>query len=63
MRETAGKKNNPHIYDVNDPWSVFSAMYYKRVKVYRQGGFKIHGSGKIAEEKDEFPRGKCFINV
>ena len=61
MRETKGKKNNPHIYDIHDPWSVFTAMYYKRAKVYRQGGFKIHGNGKVAKEKDEFPRGKCLF--
>src|SRR5210317_2078579 len=62
MRETKGKKNNPHIYDVHDPWSIFTAMYYKRTKVYRQGGFKIHG--KVAEEKPTFPQGKClFLNL
>ena len=43
MRETTGKQNNPHIYDVRDDWSIFTAMYYKRLKVYRAGGFKIHG--------------------
>lgn len=60
MRETKGKKNNPHIYDVHDPWSIFTAMYYKRMKVYRQGGFKIHGNGDI-EEKSDFPQGKCLF--
>ena len=59
MRETKGKKNNPHIYDIQDPWSVFTAMFYKRSKVYRDGGFKIHG--KVAQEKGEFPRGKCLV--
>jgi superfamily II DNA or RNA helicase len=59
MRETKGKKNNPHIYDVHDPWSIFTAMYYKRTKVYRQGGFKIHG--RVAEEKPTFPQGKCLF--
>src|SRR6056300_923813 len=51
MRETAGKQNNPHIYDVRDDWSIFTAMYYKRLKVYRAGGFKIHG--KVPEPVDE----------
>ena len=61
MRETKGKKNSPHIYDIHDPWSVFTAMFYKRSKIYRNGGFKIHG--KIVEEqKDNFPKGKCMIN-
>ena len=60
MRETKGKKNNPHIYDVHDPWSVFTAMYYKRMKVYRQGGFNI--KGRVVEEiKDDFPQGKCLF--
>jgi superfamily II DNA or RNA helicase len=60
MRETRGKKNNPHIYDIHDPWSIFTAMYYKRMKVYRQGGFKIHGKPDI-EEKPDFPQGKCLF--
>ena len=60
MRETKGKKNEPHIYDIHDPWSLFTAMYYKRMKIYRQGGFKIHG--KAAEEKKaDFPQGKCLF--
>jgi superfamily II DNA or RNA helicase len=60
MRETKGKKNEPHIYDVHDPWSVFTAMYYKRMKVYRQGGFKVHGN-HVEESKNEFPQGKCLF--
>jgi len=60
MRETKGKKNNPHIYDIHDPWSIFTAMYYKRMKVYRQGGFKIHGK-HIEENKSDFPQGKCLF--
>ena len=32
MRETKGKKNNPRIYDVVDHWSVFFAMYNKRLR-------------------------------
>jgi superfamily II DNA or RNA helicase len=58
MRETKGKKNNPHIYDIHDPWSLFTAMFYKRMKVYRQGGFKIHGKAAEEEKKTEFPQGK-----
>ena len=60
MRETKGKKNPPHIYDIHDPWSIFTPMYYKRMKVYRSGGFKIHGDGKEEKEKD-FPQGKCLF--
>jgi superfamily II DNA or RNA helicase len=60
MRETKGKKNNPHIYDVHDPCYIFTAMYYKRLKVYKQGGFNIHG--KLVEEtKNDFPQGKCLF--
>ena len=44
MRETVGKKNNPHIYDICDQWSVLFAMYVKRLKVYNEGGFKIEGT-------------------
>ena len=60
MRETKGKKNEPHIYDVHDPWSVFTAMYYKRMKIYRQGGFNIHGKN-VEEPKSAFPQGKCLF--
>jgi hypothetical protein len=60
MRETKGKKNNPHIYDVHDPWSIFTAMYFKRLKVYRQGGFNIHG--KLVEDTiNDFSQGKCLF--
>jgi len=44
MRETKGKKNVPRIYDINDPWAIFTSMFYKRMRVYRQGGFTIHGT-------------------
>lgn len=61
MRETNGKKNNPRIYDIVDHWSVFHAMYNKRVKVYVQGGFNIPNLPK--EKTDDFPKGKCLIQV
>ncbi len=60
MRETKGKKNPPHIYDIHDPWSLFTAMYYKRMKVYRAGGFKIHGK-PVEDNKADFPQGKCLF--
>ena len=59
MRETKGKKNDPHIYDVHDKWSVFSAMYYKRLKVYRQGGFMMSENGP--SDESTFPQGKCLF--
>jgi superfamily II DNA or RNA helicase len=58
MRETTGKKNNPLICDVWDQWSVFNAMYRKRIKVYKQGGFKIHSE---KEEKEEEKTTFSFI--
>ena len=60
MRETKGKKNNPHIYDIHDKWSIMTAMYYKRMKVYRQGGFNIPRHA-ITEDKPDFPQGKCLF--
>ena len=61
MRETKGKKNNPRIYDVVDQWSVFFAMYNKRLRVYRQGGFNIPKQPK--EDKYDFTPGKCLIQI
>jgi superfamily II DNA or RNA helicase len=39
LRETVGKKNDPHIYDICDHWSILFSMFVKRKKVYQQGGF------------------------
>jgi superfamily II DNA or RNA helicase len=61
MRETKGKKNNPNIYDIFDQWSVCHAMYNKRLRVYKQGGFKIPKMKE--EEPDDFARGQCLINL
>src|SRR6056300_76169 len=64
MRETKGKKNNPNIYDISDQWSLLTAMWYKRLKVYKAGGFKIHGSGGERATTSELPQGKClFLNI
>jgi hypothetical protein len=61
MRETKGKKNNPNIYDIFDQWSVCHAMYNKRLRVYKQGGFKMP---KVKpEEPDAFARGSCLIKL
>ena len=60
MRETVGKENNPHIYDILDHWSVFYAMYNKRLRVYRQGGFNIPDQ---KNEPEDFPLGKCLIHI
>lgn len=60
MRETKGKKNNPQIYDIKDNWSVLFAMYNKRLKVYKQGGFAIEGEVKT-EPKVDKPKECMFI--
>ena len=61
MRETKGKKNNPNIYDIFDQWSVCHAMYNKRLRVYKHGGFKMPKMKE--EEPDVFSLGKCMINL
>jgi len=61
MRETKGKKNNPNIYDIFDQWSVCHAMYNKRLRVYKQGGFKMPKMKE--EEPDDFARGQCLIKL
>lgn len=69
MRETAGKLNNPLIYDIVDHWSVFYSMYRKRCAVYREGGFEISSEGNGVppagpEEKTEvFGKGLCMFNA
>jgi superfamily II DNA or RNA helicase len=40
MRETAGKTNSPLIYDIVDQWSLFHAMYRKRLAFYKKAGFE-----------------------
>lgn len=58
MRETAGKVNNPLIYDIVDRWSVFYSMAKKRTAFYRKAGFHIQGDEAPPPSKvhDE---GKC----
>ena len=67
MRETKGKVNDPLIFDIADSWSVFFAMYRKRLKVYREGGFEISSDGMPgipggSEKPTEvFGKGKCLL--
>jgi len=61
LRETPGKKNQPHIWDLRDKWSVLNAMYHKRCKVYREGGFTIEGA--CEEEKQPKITGFLFTNI
>jgi predicted helicase len=62
MRETKGKLNNPHIYDIVDRWSILNAMYYKRLRVYKKGGFKIH-SCAVEVEESVTPRGEFLFKI
>jgi len=61
MRETKGKLNNPHIYDVVDQWSILHAMYYKRLRVYKKGGFRIHSLDD--DEESVTPRGEFLFKI
>lgn len=63
LRETKGKQNNPQIYDIRDTWSLLNAMYYKRRKVYVEGGFKFIDSEEVNKnEKEETIFSKCIIS-
>jgi superfamily II DNA or RNA helicase len=63
MRETVGKLNDPLIFDIADQWSVFFAMYRKRLKVYREGGFEVIGEANDRPEKptEVFGKGQCLM--
>jgi hypothetical protein len=66
MRETAGKLNDPLIYDIVDHWSVFFSMYRKRCAVYREGGFETSSEGTEIPETPKtevFGKGKCLFNA
>jgi predicted helicase len=63
MRETDGKKNNPRIYDIVDKWSVFFAMYNKRRKVYKHGGFNIPDQDTEETQPNNFSVGKCLVHI
>ena len=59
LRETTGKKNDPHIYDICDHWSILFSMYTKRKRVYQQGGF-VDKSDPQKVEAIPF-KGKCIL--
>ena len=59
LRETGGKKNDPMIFDIVDQWSLLFAMYAKRRRVYKDGGFLIH-SDSPSDEKNIF-KGTCLM--
>jgi len=62
LRETGGKKNTPKIFDVLDKWSLLYAMYQKRRRVYKEGGFLIVDTGEPEPVANEF-KGKCLLTV
>ena len=62
MRETKGKVNDPLIFDIADSWSVFFAMYRKRLRVYREGGFELGSEAtEDAKPAEVFGKGKCLF--
>jgi superfamily II DNA or RNA helicase len=63
LRETPGKKNNPVIHDICDTWSMFIAMFHKRRRVYREGGFLVHGEEQEPEEKPVQLTSFSFVKV
>jgi superfamily II DNA or RNA helicase len=63
LRETGGKKNTPKIFDLLDKWSLLYAMYQKRKRVYKEGGFVITGAVEENEHVVNEFKGKCLLNV
>ena len=60
LRETKGKQFDPVIVDIKDNWGLLTAMFYKRVKVYKTHGFQLKKD--LAEEtpKTNSLNGFCF---
>jgi superfamily II DNA or RNA helicase len=61
LRETTGKKNDPHIYDICDHWSMLFSMYSKRKKVYQQGGFLDKSNPEPEPVRGDLFKGKCIL--
>ena len=62
LRETGGtKKNPPKIFDILDQWSLLYAMYQKRKRVYKDGGFIMCGGEPIDEPVVNEFKGKCLL--
>ena len=60
LREVAGKKNAPQIWDIYDQWSILHAMQKKRLGVYKSEGFVVRGY-EDDEPQDEKMSGFLFI--
>ena len=63
MREGGNRAGHPPIYDLRDHWGVLWAMYSKRVRVYRRGGYNITGEAPAVETESPAPAGKCMITL
>ena len=63
MREGGNRAGHPLIYDLRDHWGVLWAMYSKRVRVYRRGGYNITGEAPAVETESPAPAGKCMITL
>lgn len=50
------------VYDIVDMWSVMSAMYRKRLKIYQDSGFKVDDEPP-PPVASMFQKGKCMISV
>ncbi len=56
-------RNDPLIFDLCDPWSLLSSMYWKRVQTYKAAGFRIEGDvEKRQKTENKFKEG-FFIRV
>ena len=42
LRETKGKQFKPVVVDIKDNWGLLTAMFYKRIKVYKAHGFQMN---------------------
>jgi len=61
LRETPGKVNVPHIYDIIDDWSILNAMYYKRSRVYKECGFNVPRIKDVQDDNNQKLFSKCLI--
>ena len=55
LRETKGKKFKPLVVDIKDEWGLLTAMFYKRVKVYKAHGFNMRKIEDDQSKKKDAP--------
>jgi hypothetical protein len=56
-----GKKNAPWIFDIVDSWGFLYAMFSKRKRVYKEGGFLIQGGADEPEPEKNPYKGVCLF--